>query len=344
MCVGQIRPTVKGPTIQKTQLGWIVTGTINNKLQVSTKQKRPLVNTLLTTSHSSEVNLNQTLTKFWQFENDLSNHKSWTPMERECEEQFLQTVKQNDEGRFIVKLPIKHNGLQQLGESRHTALTRFNNLERRFHHNEKLKQDYSQFMQEYSELNHMQLIDENKTKKGTVEFYLPHHLVFKETSITTKLRVVFDASCKSTSGLSLNDVLLMGPVVQSDLISILLKFRTFRYAFTADIIKMYRQILINDEQTSLQRVFWREHDDKPVSTYELKTLTYGTAPASYIATRCLKLLAEGNRNDLPLGSEAIINDFYVDDILSGANSLEEAIRKRNQVIAILKTGQFILNK
>lgn len=97
----------------------------------------------------------------------------------------------------------------------------------------------------------MQLVDENETRNATCEFYLPHHPDFKETSATTKLRVVFDGSCKSDSGISLNDILLVGPVVQSDLISILLKFRTFKYVFTADIEKMYRQILINDNQTSL---------------------------------------------------------------------------------------------
>lgn len=106
---------------------------------------------------------------------------------------------------------------------------------------------------------------------------------------------------------------------------------------------MYRQILINEEQTSLQCIVWRETDTEPISTYELITLTYGTAPASYISTRCLKSLGEDNRDKFPLGSEAIIDNFYVDD-LTGANSLEEAITKRDQIITILNLGQFVLNK
>lgn len=89
---------------------------------------------------------------------------------------------------------------------------------------------------------------------------------------------------------------------------------------------------------------WREHDTEPISIYELKTLTYGTASALYIATRCLNYLAEINRDNFPLGAEAIINNFYVDNLLTGANSIEEAITKRDQIIAILNSGQFLLNK
>ena len=42
-------------------------------------------------------------------------------------------------------------------------------------------------------------------------FYLPHHGVVKSTSTTTKLRVVFDGSAKSSSGISLNEKLMIGP-------------------------------------------------------------------------------------------------------------------------------------
>lgn len=190
----------------------------------------------------------------------------------------------------------------------------------------------------------MQAVDEQSDKNATTEFYLPHHAVFKETSVSTKLRVMFDGSCKSDSGISLNDILLVGPVVQLDLISILLRFRTFKYVFISDIIKMYRQILVQHNQTSLQRIFWRENHNELITTYELKTLTYGTASASYIATRCLKYLVELNLAHSPLGAEAIISNFYMDDLLTGANLLEEAIIKRDQIIRILESGQFKLSK
>lgn len=78
-------------------------------------------------------------------------------------------------------------------------------------------------------------------------YYLSHFGVVKESSITTKLRVVFDGSCKTTNGTSLNDLQLTGPTIQQELFDILLRFRTYRYVLSADIEKMYRQVLIAEE-------------------------------------------------------------------------------------------------
>ena len=85
-------------------------------------------------------------------------------------------------------------------------------------------------------------------------YYLPHHTVFKQSSLTTKLRVVFDGSSKTTNGLSLNDILLVGPNVQQDLFSILLRFRIHKYVLIADIEKMYRQIRVAEGDCHYQRI------------------------------------------------------------------------------------------
>lgn len=71
-------------------------------------------------------------------------------------------------------------------------------------------------------------------------YYLPHHAVFKESSSTTKLRVVFNGSQKTSNGASLNDTLMIGPRLQDDLINIIIRCHKHKIAFTADIAKMYR--------------------------------------------------------------------------------------------------------
>ncbi|XP_018359963.1 PREDICTED: uncharacterized protein LOC108759145 [Trachymyrmex cornetzi] len=328
LCIGQIKSSLNNPTLQKTHLGWILAGSINN--------------TYLKNISNNE--LEHSLTKFWEFEHNLSNQVTLSPSERECEEHFLTTIARDDEGRFIVTLPIKSAQLQQLGESRSIALRRLYNLEKRFKHNVQLQTDYTNFLQEYLKLGHMHLADDSSVNDDTTRFYLPHYCVFKQTSTTTKLRVVFDGSCKSSTGTSLNDILMVGPVVQSDLFSLLVRFRTYEYVFTADVVKMYRQILVNQSQLSLQSILWRDHPTESVRTYELKTITYGTASAPYLATRCLKYLAEIYHNKFPVGAQAIINDVYVDDVLTGARSLSEAICKRNQIITIMSKSGFELNK
>lgn len=99
--------------------------------------------------------------------------------------------------------------------------------------------------------------------------YLPHHAVYKETSTTTKLRVVLDGSCKTSSGISLNDTLMVGPTIQDDLFSILVRFRIFRFGLVADIAMMYRQVQIEPAQTSLQCILWRDSVNEPIKTFRL---------------------------------------------------------------------------
>jgi len=99
-----------------------------------------------------------------------------------------------------------------------------------------LKMLYADFMSEYLFLGHMKAVDAQPHEDST-SFYLPHHCVFKASDQPSKIRVVFDASCKSSTDISLNDVLTIGPVVQQDLISILLQFHTHHYAVAADIVQ-----------------------------------------------------------------------------------------------------------
>jgi len=116
-----------------------------------------------------------------------------------------------------VRLP-QREGQGHLGESYEQAKQRFHRLERQFQEHPDLHQAYSEFMQEYEELGHMNQINED-TSSTEERHYLPHHA---SSSSTTHTRVVFDGSCCSSNGLSLNDTLLVGPTIQQDLYSIVL--------------------------------------------------------------------------------------------------------------------------
>jgi hypothetical protein len=116
-------------------------------------------------------------------------------------------------------------------------------MERKFKQDSNLKQQYNKFLDEYQEMQHMSLIEE-ADDSNLPSYYLPHHAVLNEESETTKLRVVFDGSCQSNSGLSLNDILMTGPTIQEDLISIVMRFRQYPYVITADVSKMYRQVRV----------------------------------------------------------------------------------------------------
>jgi len=101
-------------------------------------------------------------------------------------------------------------------------LKRLLNAERRFKYNEDLRVSYTKFLYEYLELGHIELVEkENSSSSHERGYFLPHHAVVSENSSTTSLRVVFDASRKTNTGLSLNDVMLKGPSIQEELVTIL---------------------------------------------------------------------------------------------------------------------------
>lgn len=333
LCVGQIKLMDGYPVLQKTSLGWIISGKIPSNAPSAT------------TFHcnATEDDISNQIERFWNIE-ELAcdrNQRSFTGEEAICEQLFMDTVKRDDHGRFIVQLPTRPK-ISELGSSKETAMKRFYQLEKRLSRNKELRNMYCKFMREYEDLNHMQLVDPDTIQEPN--YYIPHHCVFKDDSTTTKLRVVFDASCKTDNNISLNDCLMNGPVVQEDLFSIVIRFRKHLYAMTADIEKMYRQIRLSSEQTRYQLIFWRENTKQPLKTYKLLTVTYGTTSAPYLSTRSLKQLASDHHNTFCEAAETVISDFYVDDILTGADSLERAKKLQQQLTDLLKQGGFNLRK
>lgn len=193
-------------------------------------------------------------------------------------------------------------------------------------------------------MNHMAIVNESESNTGKIPYYLPHHAVLRPSSSTTKLRVVFDASAKTRNGNSLNDLLLIGPRLQQDLTSIVLLWRLHKIVFTADIAKMYRQILVDKKDQHLQRIIWRDMPNKPIRSCELKTITYGTASAPYLAIQTLKQLALDEKSNFSKASEIVLRDFYVDEPMSGTNSVPEALSIQQEIRQLLQKGGFPIRK
>ncbi|XP_062534730.1 uncharacterized protein LOC134203906, partial [Armigeres subalbatus] len=302
------------PTLRETYLGWIVAGTISTSGDSSANAFHSNVATI--------EDVEDLMHRFWKLEEVLTA-SSRSAEEQSCEDHFLSTYKRNSSGRFVAQLPFKQN-FDQLDDCCALALKQFLMLEKRFKRDHNLRSQYIDFLREYESLGHCHQVDEANDPPHQAKYYLPHHAVLSPMKSSTKCRVVFDASAKSEpTKLSLNEVLQIGPVVQSDLYSIMLRFRKYSYAFSADISKMYRQVLIAPEDQRFLRIFWREDPSQPLRVMELNTVTYGTASAPYQATRCLMQLAEDEALDFPVASRIVREDFYVDDVLSGADTLDE---------------------
>lgn len=124
------------------------------------------------------------------------------------------------------------------------------------------------------------------------KYFLPHDTVINEEKLSSKIRVVFDGSANDSSGLSLNDTLMVGPTVQHNLFTICTHFRSFPYVLSLKLEKMYRQVLAAPEDLDYQKILRRESADKPIRIFKIKTVTYRNTSAPFLDTRVLSQLAD----------------------------------------------------
>ena len=244
----------------------------------------------------------------------------------------------------MVKLPFKSEAAKQsLGESRSTALATWQRTEKRLEKDENLSFQYHDFLKIYEQLGHMTAIPKEVAHLNKY-IYLPHHAVLRESSLTTKLRVVFNASSLTRSGVSLNDVLCTGEKLQNDIMTVITNWRVFRFVLTADITKMFRQIMVAPEDRHYQCIVWRRPGESEVTSFELNTVTYGTRPAPYLSNRVIKELVNLHKDEFPLAKVPLSRLIHVDDVLFGANEKKLAIQTRDQVEALLAKGELELRK
>src|SRR5207249_7174595 len=96
-----------------------------------------------------------------------------------------------------------------------------------------------------------------------------------------------------------------------------------------------------DEQ-DYQRIVWRSSSDSPIKDYRLKTVTYGTSAAPFLATRTLSQLAADEQENYPKATRVLLDDFYVDDLLSGEESSLEATKLCQEMNKLLLSAGFSL--
>lgn len=333
-----LKKSPSGVLAQYTHLGWILSGDTTE-----TKTNENKYNKTIISMHVC-VCENDQLKKFWELHDDhQTTERKKTKDEETCEEIYKKTTTRNENGRYIVNLPFKdekQSPAQQCGETKQMAVSRFLQLERKLKTNPKLKTEYKEVIDEYLQLGHMTLAEDNEENA----VYLPHHAIVREDKVTTKVRVVFDASAKGSKGVSLNDTLLVGPTLQETLRDLIIKWRTYPIVLVADVVKMYRQVLVDPQHADYQRIVWRDDPEKELKNYKLLTVTFGTASAPYLAVRTLIQIAEDEGHKYPVAAEVVKKAFYVDDLMTGCNNLNEAKTIYKQTTELLELGGFKLQK
>ena len=334
----KMQPKIGGPCepmAQATHFGWVISGP-------GQAVKPP---TTICSNHiqfTSEPRLDQLLFYFWDSEREEQEAIPLSVLEAQVQEHYLATLSYSAaDKRYQVTLPRKPDA-KPLGFSRDQAVSRFISNEKSVIRR-KIYESFQAVIQGYLDLKHAEPVPLSADLPSQ-HYYLPMHAVFKHSSTTTKIRVVFDGSAATTSGTSLNQSLLVGPTLQPTLNNLLLQFRTYPIALNADISKMYREVQLSPQDKDLHRFVWRASPDLPIKDYRMTRVTFGVSASPYLAIRTLQQTADDHGEDYPNVTHHIKNSFYVDDFLGGANTTEEAIKLYDDIRPILIKGGFNLCK
>ena len=164
-------------------------------------------------------------------------------------------------------------------------------LEKKFRKNPDFHELYKTQIKVHLELGQAkQLTREESRNASVVTNYIPHHGVMNIHK-PDRLRVVFDASAKY-QGTSLNENLL--PVIDflNDLVNVITKFRTGKYATIVDIDKTFHQVRVCGSDTDALRFVWREKPDDELLDYAMLVHLFGKVNSPCTANWSIKKAAD----------------------------------------------------
>ncbi|XP_041471192.1 uncharacterized protein LOC121420595 [Lytechinus variegatus] len=177
---------------------------------------------------------------------------------------------------------------------------------------------------------------------GKKMWFLPHFAVTKD-STTTPVRVVYDGKSRF-QGHALNDYLMKGENVNSNLFEVALRFRENEVGVIADISKMYQAIKIKPDDARFHRYVFRESPSHPLQVFELSTVTFGDKPSPTAAILTLRHVVEEHAPRDEGLKDVVVHQFYMDDLNESVSDVQQALELKSKLTKTLEKGKFNLRK
>ncbi|XP_052746144.1 uncharacterized protein LOC128199674 [Bicyclus anynana] len=326
----KIIPETHGPAALLTTFGYILMGSCNQYCEQS--------NNSFTALAINELSFD--LQNFWELD-QIPVKKHFSPADIECEKLYSESISRNENGRYSVALPFCKNPTT-FNDSYRNAYRRLISLERRLNHDSTLRTQYNQIINDYLSLGYISEV--NDLEKRDEGFYLAHHPIIRPEKITSPVRIVIDPSVKNINNISLNDILHVGPNLQADLFTLLLNFRLFPVAMTADIKQMYLQIEVTPRDRKYLKFLFRFHDKEHIRIFHFNRVPFGLKSSPYLAMRTLQQLCSEENKRFPLASEIAKSQFYMDDLVHSEPNEETAKELSRELVSLFKSGAFELVK
>ncbi|GBL72837.1 hypothetical protein AVEN_39305-1 [Araneus ventricosus] len=166
--------------------------------------------------------------------------------------------------------------------------------------------------------------------------YLPHRPVIKESSNTTLIRPVFDASSKLQGHPSLNQCLQCGPNLIEPIPGILARFRVKKFGATADIRKAFLQISVSKEDRDYLRfLWWKNLEEKKLKVFRHTRVVFGVKNSPFLLASVIEHHIEASKGFNSEFKKILKQSFYVDNVVASLDShknLNNFISKSTQLM------------
>ena len=255
-------------------------------------------------------------------------------------EEFKERLTRSPEGWYETILPWKPNH-PDLPSNKENSLRRLQKLNRKLER-ECLTKDYDDIIKDQLAEG---VIEKAPPVSQPKEFYIPHKSVIRKSAETTKMRIVYDASSRATpSSPSLNDCLYTGPVLQNKLWDILIQQRGYPVILAGDIRKAFLQIRIHESERDALRFHWRADAHSEIETYRFTRVLFGLAPSPFLLGGVLECHLNSWAEKYPEEAERLRRSFYVDDLLTGGQNLQQTQERKRIAEEIMRDATFELHK
>uniref|UniRef100_A0A7M5XLH7 Peptidase aspartic putative domain-containing protein n=1 Tax=Clytia hemisphaerica TaxID=252671 RepID=A0A7M5XLH7_9CNID len=310
----------KGLVGTDTKLGYIFSGPLTTDTVCSTTQAS--VTLSAHTLNCQTCDVDSTLRKFWEIE-----EVGRTESPKEVVLQEFESKIKFEQARYEVQLPFieKHEILK---DNLYNSTRRMNSLLTKFKTNEQLLHDYDAIIKDQLQQGIIEVAPDTSIEGQT--YYMPHRPVLRLDRLTTKIRMVFDAS-SSLDGPALNDCLHAGPSLTSSLFGTLLRFRAKKIGIIADLEKAFLQIRLNEKDRDYVRFLWIKNINdinfdnfynNDLLTYRFCRVLFGVTSSPFLLNATLR--HHVNKHENELFRNTVLNSLHVDDLSTSFDSMQEA--------------------
>lgn len=331
------------PVASETTLGWVLSGPVpSDKHNLLSSVNFVSTHVLKATVEMDQNDIleREMVSKLWDLESVGIRERD------SVHESFLKNVS-FENNRYNVKLPIKENH-KLLPDNYELSLSRLNSLVKRLQKEPDIFREYNQIIKEQLESGIIERVsNSDRDEPGNIH-YLPHQAVIRNDALTTKLRIVFDASAKTRlDSPSLNDCMYTGPALSHTILDTLMRFRAHKIGLVGDIEKAFLNIHVDENQRDLMRFLWVDDitkSDPNIETYRFTRVTFGMNSSPFLLNATLQHhILQHYEHDQNF-AERLLAGFYVDDFSSGGKEETEAFFMYQEVKSCLTLGGFNMRK